>query len=260
MSLGNSMKTKIFLLVIMLITLISCDEKSTILEVERNKLFAKVIVTTHPSYFDPDSNKVIHKTTMNFEGEIIGESITSIENILIGKNSIPFTDSYSIDRKNYGVINFKKPAETFIAPFKTDRFIIKTGIGELEGLISMPDSVINISYNHNLFDTLKTNDSLEISFDGNANYYVLRYWITYAIPPDTQLIYNEPGEMISKTNKFTIGSSKLNKSGILSINTLESFNGPYLEEGSLGNMNGDGTGFLYSKVSQSVYNYFYIKK
>lgn len=254
------MKMKIFLLFIILITFISCEEKSTIVEVEKNKLFAKVIVTTHPSYFDPDSNKVIYKTTMNFEGEIIGESITSIESILIGNSSIPFEDSYSIDRKNYGVINFNKPAETFIKPFKTDKFTIKTGIGELGGIISIPDSIFNISYNHNLFDTLKTNDSLEISFQGNANNYVLRYWITYAIPPDTILMYHARGEIISKTNKFTISSSRLNKAGILSINTIESFNGPYLEVGSLGNMNGDGTGFLYSKVNQSVNNYFYIKK
>jgi hypothetical protein len=244
----------------MLITFISCDQKSTIVEVEKNKLFAKVIVTTHPSYFNPDSNKVIYKTTMDFEGEIIGESITSIESIFIGNNSIPFENSYSVDPRNYGVINFNKPAEFFIEPIKTDKFTIKTGIGELTGIISMPDSFINISYNHNLFDTLKINDSLEISFKGNADYYVLRYWITYSIPPDTNLMYHAPGLIISKTDKFTISSSNLNKSGILSINTIESFNGPYLKEGSPGNMNGDGTGFLYSKVNQSVYNYFYIKK
>lgn len=254
------MKTKIFLLIILLIAFISCDEKSTIVEVEKNKLFVKVIVTTHPSYFDIDSNRVIYKTTMNFEGEIIGESITSIKSILIGNISIPFEDSYSIDRKNYGVINFNKPPETFIEPFNTDKFIIKTGIGELEGIINMPDSVLNISYNHNLLDTLKLNDSLVISFEGNANYFVLKYWITYAIPPDTNLIYHDPGEIISKSNKLIISSSMINKSGILAINAIESFNGPYLEEGSIGNMSGDGTGFLYSKVNRSVYNYFYIKK
>jgi len=254
------MKIKILFLFAILITLISCDEKSTIVEVEKNKFFAKVVVNTHPSYFDPDSNKVIFKVTMNFEGEIIGESITSIENILIGNSNIPFEDSYSIDPKNYGVINFNKPAETFIELFKTDKFTIKTGIGKLEGVINMPDSVINISYNLNLFDTLKINGSLEISFEGNANYYVLKYWITYAIPPDTNLIYNDPDEIISKSNKFIIGSSLLNKSGILAINAIESFNGPYLEEGSIGNMSGDGTGFLYSKVNRSIYNYFYIKK
>jgi hypothetical protein len=73
-------------------------------------------------------------------------------------------------------------------------------------------------------------------------------------------MYHTPGEIISKANKFTISSSNLNKSGLLAINSIESINGPYLEEGSPGNMNGDGTGFLYSKVNQSVYNYFYIKK
>jgi len=242
------------------ITFISCDERLTIMEVEKNKLFAKVIVTTYPSYFDIDSNKVIHKTTMDFEGEIIGESITSIESIIIGNSSIPFGDSYSIDRKNYGVINFNKTSEAFIEPFKTDKFTIKTDIGELEGIISMPDSVINISYNHNLFDTLKINDSLEISFEGNADYYVLDYWITYAIPPDTNLNYHASGEIISKTNNFTLSSAQLNKSGSLGINRIISFNGPFLEGGSPGNMKGDGTGFLYSQVSQSVYNYFYIKK
>lgn len=240
--------------------LISCDEKSTVVEVEKNKLFAKVVVTTYPSYFDLDSNRIIFKETMDFEGEVIGESITSIEAILLGINSVPFEDSYSIDPKNYGVINFNKPAETFIELFKTDLFTINTGIGNLEGMINLPDSVNNIIYNHNLLDTLKLNDSLVISFEGNANYFVLKYSITYAIPPDTNLIYHDPGEIISKTNKFIINSSLLNKSGILAINAIESFNGPYLEEGSIGNMSGDGTGFLYSKVNQGVYNYFYIKK
>lgn len=254
------MKTKIFPLFIILISFISCDDKSTIVEVEKNKLFAKVIFTTYPSYFDIDSNKVIYKTTMDFEGEIIGESITSIESILIGNSSIPFEDSYSIDRKNYGVINFNKTSDTFIEPFKTNKFTIKTDIGELDGIISMPDSVINISYNHNLFDTLKINDSLEISFKGNADYYVLDYWITYAIPPDTNLNYHVSGEIISKTNKFTISSAQLNKSGRLAINRIISFNGPFLEVGSQGNMKGDGTGFLYSQVSQHVYDYFYIMK
>lgn len=254
------MKTKIFHILIMLTAFVSCDETSTIVEVEKNKLFAKIIVSTYPSYFDPDSNRVIHKTTMDFRGEIIGERITSIESIIIGNKSVPFIDSYSIDPKNYGVINFNKPVEAYIEPFRTDKITIKTGIGELEGIINMPDSVSNIRYNHNLFDTLQINDSLEIYFEGNANYYVLNYWITYAIPPDTNLIYHAPGEIISKTNKFTISSSMLNKSGILAINSIKSFNGPYLEEGSQGNMNGDGKGFLYSMVDQGVYNYFYIKK
>lgn len=244
----------------MLIAFVSCDETSTIVEVEKNKLFAKIIVITYPSYFDLDSNRVIHKTTMDFRGEIIGEPITSIESIIIGNKSVPFIDSYSIDPKKYGVINFNKPVEAYIEPFQTDKITIKTGIGELKGIINMPDSVSNIIYNHNLFDTLKINDSLEIYFEGNANYYVLNYWITYAIPPDTNLIYHAPGEIISKTNKFTISSSMLNKSGILAINSIKSFNGPYLEEGSQGNMNGDGKGFLYSMVDQGVYNYFYIKK
>ena len=60
-------------------------------------------------------------------------------------------------------------------------------------------------------------------------------------------MYHALGEIISKTNKFISSSTWLNKSGILAINTLESYNGPYLEEGSVGNMSGDGTGFLYSK-------------
>jgi hypothetical protein len=254
------MKVILLFLFLISLTLFSCDEKSTIVEVEKNKLFAKIVVTTYPSYFDPDSNKIIYKETMDFQGKLIGESITSIKNILIGNENIPFEDSYSIDPKNYGVINFNKPAETFIEVFKTNKFTIYTGIGNLEGMILMPDSVNKISYNHNIQDTLKSNDSLEVSFEGNADYYVLRYWITYAIPPDTQLIYNDPGEIISKTNKFSLHSSRLNKSGILAINSIDSFNGPFLEEGSKGNMRGNGSGFLYSKISQNIYDYFFIKK
>lgn len=254
------MKLKIFIFSISLLTFTSCDQNTSIVEVEKNKLFAKVLITTYPSYFNPDSNKVIFIPTLDFEGELIAESITSIQSIFIGNENVPFEDSYSIDRKNYGVINFNKLNPSFIEVIKTNKFIVITGVGKLEGIFVIPDSVNNISYNHNFQDTLKSNDSLEIFFEGNADFYVLDYWITYAIPPDTNLMYHAPGEIISKTNKFTICSSKLSKSGILAINSIESFNGPYLEEGSVGNMSGDGTGFLYSKVYQYVFNYFYIKK
>ena len=239
-------------MILFLIT--SCEENTTFVEVEKNKLLANVVVSSSPSYYDPDSNKVIFKETIDFQGELISERITSIESILIGNENIPFEDSYSIDRKNYGLIKFNKLFNIFIENYNSKKFVINTDIGFLEGTIQIPDSIFNIHYN--LSDTITTSDSLIIFFNGNADYYVLDYWITYQLPPDSQFIYHAPGELISKTEKFVLDSSYLNRDGILGINAIESFNGPFLEQGSRGNMTGNGAGFLYSKRRQNIYNYF----
>lgn len=252
------MKTKLLFILFAFFLIISCESNSSLVEIEKNKLFTKVVVSVQPSFYDPISKIFINEENINFEGELISESITTIESIKIGNESIPFTDSYSIDRKNYGVIKFNKPSETFIDFSISNKFLISTKIGGLEGFIQFPDSIYNISYN--LTDIITASDSLIILFEGNADYYVLNYWISYAIPSDTLELYYSPGEIISKTNKFVLSSSHLNKSGRLAINSIESFNGPYLEEGSKGNMTGDGTGFLYSKRNQSIYNYFDIVK
>ena len=215
------MKKSLLISLLFFCTLVSCDETTTIVEVEKNKLFAKVIITTLPSYYDPDSNRVIFKETLDFNGELISASITTLEKIIIGNNSIPFEDSYSIDRKNYGVINFNRRPDKFIQPLNNANFVLQTQIGSIEGVIRIPDSIYNIQYS--ITDTIMMNDSLVVTFDGAADYFVLYY---YVYPDSTP--YQFPGELVSKTNKFILNGTHFNKKGSLQISAIGMFNGPYL--------------------------------
>ena len=251
------MKSITYFIITILLLLISCNKYSNTLEVNENKLLAKVSIVSNPSYFDADSNKLIEIETLAFNGELISENITSINFILAGNDTIPFEDSYSIDRKNYGVIYFDSPSNLYIKPESPINFIINTKIGVIEGNVVLPDSIYNVHYSK--IDTVAEDDSIEITFNGNAQYYISNYALFYQLS-DSNNFYNDFGEIISKTPKFKLTNKEFSRLGNLQIGFIEMYNGPYLEEGSKGNMAGDGSGYLYASKKQWLHKSFTIVK
>ena len=241
------------LLLSTILIVVSCESDKTIMEVEKNKLFAEVFVGLKSSYYNPDSHKTLFVPNLTFEGELIGENITAIDYILVGNDTIPHQDDYSVDRNNWGIIHFNKPTSVFIDASFPKRFLIKTKIGSIEGTILIPDSVKNIRYDKK--DSLHVGESLKVSFDaGDADYFKLSYVLFYN--PSDHPVYSEFGETITRETTVIIDKSMTFTEGILQISSITVYNGPFPEEGSSGNMTGDGTGFLYVIRRQNIYDYF----
>ncbi len=249
----NNYLTK-FILCCIILTFIGCSDSNSIIEVETNKIFAKVFVEVKNTYYNIDSGKVVVKPNLDFRGELIGENITTIEYILIGTDTVAYGDSYSIDRNNWGVINFNTPTGTFIEPSFPKRFLIKTTIGSIEGTIVMPDSVKNIEYDKQ--DSLNVGESLLVNFTSEeGDYFKLNYALFYELST-SPVTFNEFGEKISRENSVLIDSTVTFRNGTLQISSIEIFKGPFPEDGSVGNMTGDGMGYLYTIRKQYIYDYF----
>lgn len=250
------MKMKYLLLLPVAVFCLSCESK--IVEVEKNKLFAEVFVWVSPRYFDTDSNKYIDKENMNFSGTLIGESVTAINSIFIGEESVPYENIYRGRNIEYGSINFKNASTLFIENDDYKKFIINNSLGKLEGIIKIPDSIYNVEYS--LSDTVRSDENLEINFNGNADYYILSYVVAYQIPPDTLYYHYLEKKLVSVTTKFVIDLTQFSNSRYLVVNSIQAFNGPLPEKGTNGNMSGDGSGFLYSLKRKVLSNHLIIMK
>ena len=248
--------TYLFFVSIILV-LLSCEGNKTITEAENNKLFAEIFVSLKNSYYDSDSKKTLNIANLDFKGELIGENITAIDYIMVGNDTVPYEDSYSYPRDNWGVINFNRPTGVFIDASFPKRFMVKTKIGSIEGTIIIPDSVKNLSYNKK--DSLHIGDSLIVSFEaGDADYFKLNYALFYNLSYNP--VANKFGSTITREPRVVIDESMTSIEGVLQISSITAYKGPFPEEGASGNMTGDGSGFLYVLRKQNIYDYFQIVK
>ena len=127
---------------------------------------------------------------------------------------------------------------------------LKTSLGTLNGTISLPDSVENLTLN--VVDTLPLNQPLTISWNnGSADFYEIFFDYSW----NDSMIYDYVYvDTFITDNSITFPGSLFSHNGNIYFISVTSINGPPPGAGVEGNMTGDGSGFLYYiNSSESAY-------
>jgi hypothetical protein len=257
---------RIILLTFPLLFTFCTEVKNNFVEVEteKNKLFLQMSVGTE--YLFTDSS---YQESLTFNGNLLSQSNVSIDYLVFNTDTI-WPHQFSIlplvlndyHWPGYVYKEISKLRNFIINPFEQGTFKLKTKLGSLEGAINMPNSIYNnikfIKISNGQQDTISANDTiyygegLKVQFNGNADF----YRVEYHIHKESSLadFYYEQ----TKEKFLLLDTNKLNVNGDMQIRVIHSVNGPYPEEGSVGNMNGQGTGFLYCVRKDNLYDSFHL--
>ena len=266
-SLGNIMK--IIVIIFLGFLLISCTEETTKIvevETEKNKLFLEIFIGQN--YILTNSGLEL---SLIFNGKLLTESNTSIDYLIFATDTVWASDInissgqwYGSPWNGYVYKEFKNLEDYFIQPITSGNFKLHTDLGSLEGEINIPDSIGNLKFiriNGNQIDSIAIGDTinygekLKVEFADVADF----FRIEYAVHPDSGLsdFYYDQIE----DNFLLLDTNKLNVNGTIQMRIIESVNGPFPEAGNIGNMVGQGSGYLYSIRKELYYpNIIYIRK
>ncbi len=227
-------KNHLFLIIMVCVSLLTACEKNY-----DNTISALVVVDHNIFNESEDPQQVNEVAYIRIETILMGTPIQSFEYIQIGDKRLSNNeDFYSFNGlvEYYGEV--KVDEDLNLDPLNV---IIKTSIGEIEGSVSMPDTVKSFSVD--AADQIPTGTPVTVSWSGsNADYYELRY--IYEYMKDEQSIDEIYIDTIVTSSNFTIEGSEFAKDGRIFSFRVRPINGPIPEEGAKHNMKGDGFGYL----------------
>ena len=256
------MKKTIVLILALLFTFCTKEINNIVeveVETEKNKLFLQMFISTNYLFVDSSYQK-----SLTFNGNLLSQTNTSIDYLVFNTDTIwPYQFvvlPLALNDNEWPGYVYKEIAKLqnfVINPFEQGTFKLTTKLGSLEGAINMPNSIYNsikfIKISAGQQDTISANDTiyygekLKVQFNGNADF----YRIEYHIKKESSLadFYYEQ----TKDDFLLLDTNKLNINGHVQIRIIQSVNGPLPEEGSVGNMNGAGAGFLYCLRKDNFY-------
>lgn len=249
------MQHKLILLIALVATLsfFACEDDCDVCpEVNNNSQIMFVYAIHKYDYYDLQTDERIEKENVEFSGMILGEPIPEFihfksgEMIFQGKDYlriVPGSSGFGMygDKRIYITSNFD--------PLDIE---VKTSHGQLNGMISMPSQIKNITLS--TYDTLHIGLPFTISWAGsNAKYYFVSISYKYYYGYDRYDYNYTYFDDFVQGNSITIPSSFFTTGGEISSIDVQAINGPFPKEGSVGNMTGYGSGFLSYILEQFEY-------
>ena len=231
-----------------IVLLISCENDDTILVNEENKILATIDV-----FNSPDNN---NGRKYYYRGYLITSEISELQYVVLNLDTVHYSEqSYYYSNDHNGSIEFSTPVDKIINIVEDAKFEIHTDIGMIAGNIVFPDSIKSVTYNKE--DTIKINETLIMSFDGQADYYLIYYTYQF-LNEDSSGYVSKGGETYVKENEAVFDSTLYPVNGFFTIWGILSINGPLPEINSIPNMQGDGKGYLNVRLFQSFRKDFVI--
>ena len=224
------MNKRVSLPIIIILTLLLCSfltcENPT-----KNKLTQAVYIYAERGAF----YRIMNDSTYVY-GRVIADEVPEFHNFKI--NDITSSQhSYDLSILRIGSKN-----ETIVdANISSLDIEVETSIGKLSGTITKPDSII-ITLSE--YDTLQINKKFTIGWEGgNADFYEINLHYIYRTHlNDAIYVYKKD---FVKENSITYPQNTFPIHGKISYLYVLPINGPFPEKGSLGNMEGVGSGYLY---------------
>jgi len=203
------------------------------------------------SYWDYQNNEEIFIEYTSGFGVIFSDPLPSFEYYKMGTTTFSGENFY-----NYypGYISFRdftndenSRLTEILDPLNVE---IKTSQGKLNGTIDLPNMLESISLSANT--QLALGEPFTISWTGgNADFYSVGCEYEY-IDNEGNWEYEDLDDFIS-ANSITYPGSIFSYDGYIGYIRIQPMNGPIPEEGSVGNMSGDGSGYLYYMVDDTQY-------
>ncbi|MDP8237500.1 MAG: hypothetical protein P9X24_00290 [Candidatus Hatepunaea meridiana] len=202
-------------------------------------------------YWDNQNNQQVYTENTTVGGVIFSDPLPRFDYLKIGNNTLSGEDFYNyyLGYVAFGSINGVAEEARITSNLDTLNVELKTSLGELTGSIDLPDTITTLTLSE--YDTLQTGESFTISWSGsNADF----YWVMVSYD-----WYDENGyywgyylDDYVKDDSITYPDSTFSHNGVIDYISIQPMNGAFPEEGSNGNMAGDGSGFLYY-MAESIY-------
>ena len=190
---------------ILVFVAVRCDNNNTLVTVEGNNLLARVTVAPYANGLE-----------LHYYGDLITNKVCSLKCVVLNMDTVWYNEPTPYYRNdNDGYIEFSVPYDTQILFEDTVNLEIYTGVGMIGGRGIIPDSIRNISFN--LVDTVEIKETLSISFNGNAEYYWIRYGYRY-LSDDSTWILSKSDEIFTTENEVQFDSTLHPKNGRIIAN------------------------------------------
>jgi len=199
------------------------------------------------SYWENDTNIFVETEHTSGRGVLLADSTPVFEYFKMGKES--FSDSEYVKLFegyiSFGDYDFDGNA-IITSDFNPLNVEVKTSLGKISGSLNFPDKIQSIILSE--YDSLALGDPFTITWTGsNADFYNVScnyHWRD----GDGNLGTTVLSEFVSDTSITFPGSLFLNNGEINFIFVIPQ-NGPPPSDNSVGNMSGDGDGFLYYSIA-----------
>lgn len=209
------------------------------------------VYAEHDNYFwDENDDKVFLENT-SVGGVVFGDPMPEFVHLKLNETFFS-GDNYSEIYPGYiSFGNFDNDEQTMITSnFSPLDVEVKTTIGTVNGTISLPDTITILTLSE--YDTLQLGESFTVTWSGsNADFYSV--YCDYEWRDENGNWHYEGLDDFVTGNTITYPGSIFTHNGEIYYIRVQPMNGPLPEEGTAGNMSGDGRGFLYYMVDRIRY-------
>lgn len=242
----------IYLITLLLgVFFIGCDSDDTTRSNSTEQV-ALVWAEHERDYYDYGPDTLINSPATFITGVILSDPLPSFDYYMAGGVTFTGDDNYTYypGYLAFGAnFNFEY-YEPILTNYNPLNFEVKTSIGQLNGSISLPDTITSINLSE--YDTLQLGEAFTVSWLGsNADFYSFNFeyeWIDEEYNWEKVWI-----DTFVVDNSITIPGSFFQYNGETDYIRIKPMNGPYPKNGAIGNMSGDGTGFLYYENESTRY-------
>jgi hypothetical protein len=197
----------------------------------------------HDYYYGDEQNEEITKAW----GVVLGDPLPEFNYLKLGETMFN-TDEYYKYYPGYLYVGLQRTIITDnLNPLNVE---VKTSHGQMNGTISLPDEIDTLILSE--YDNIQFGESFTISWSGsNADFYNIYFDYTW-IDENDYWQWEDIEEFVTE-DSYTYEGSNLLYDGEIGYIHVQPINGPFPREGSVGNMSGDGDGFLYYLTDVSEY-------
>ena len=204
-------------------------------------------------YWDEETDEQVFQENTTGWGVIFGDPLPEFTHLKLGE-SIFSGDVYSEIYPGYIGIGFGEndQAQAMITSNFTPLTVeVKTSLGTVNGTVSLPDTITTLTLSE--YDTLQIGESFTVSWTGsNAEFYSV--YCDYEWVDENGNWHWEDLKEFVTGNSITYAGSIFSHNGEIDYIRVQPMNGPLPEEGAVGNMSGDGSGFLYYMADRIYYD------
>ncbi|MCK5087579.1 MAG: hypothetical protein KAQ90_08660 [Melioribacteraceae bacterium] len=193
------------------------------------------------SYWDQENEEYVYEENTRAWGVVFGDPFPAFIHFKLGE-TIFSDDEYSEIYPGYIGIGLDTEEPMITSNLNPLDVEVKTSLGQVNGTVFLPDTMRTLTLSE--YDNLQLGESFTVSWSGsNAEFYQVSLNYRWVDENDNSH-YEYLGEFVSG-NSITYPGSNFLHNGEISYISVQPINGPIPEEGTPGNMDGDGSGFLY---------------
>jgi len=250
---GNrAMKKKITIILALIvgIAFFGCEEDPTGSNGDASQIM--FVYAEHDNYYwDEQNDEEVYQENTTGWGVVFGDPLPEFTHLKLGE-TVFSGDEYSSVYPGYigiGIGENDEERAMITSNFNPLDVEVKTSLGTVNGTVSLPDTITAVTLSE--YDTLQLGESFTVSWTG-SNAEVYSVTIEYQWVDENDNWHYEWLDEFVTGNSIAYAGSIFSHNGEIGYIRVQPMNGPLPEEGAIGNMSGDGSGFLYY-ISDSIY-------